>query len=165
MAAEMKNSLKRMKSKKLLRMQGKTSEMENMREKIKKLEYSSYRFIFIISILRKRKHRNGQTKIIQDFPRIERTCFQMGSVFLGTHTQHSGFTTRHIFMRFQNSQERENILPASREENKTESEHLLCKESGVRMGLGSLKTLSQYFSISQGRQCQLRVSYPAKFYQ
>lgn len=78
------------------------TKIENMR----KLEDSSYRFIFkIINNLKKRKHRKW-TKIIQEnFPRTERHEFPGGKDFPGA--QHSGFTTRHIFEKFQNSCERQ----------------------------------------------------------
>lgn len=90
------------------------TKIENMR----KLEDSSYRFIFkIINNLRKRKHRK-QTKIIQEnFPRTERHEFPGGKDFPGA--QHSGFTARHIFKKFQNSYERQKKGRKGKQRGKT----------------------------------------------
>lgn len=78
------------------------TEIENMRENIRKLQGLSDRFIFkILSILKNRKHRKW-TKIIQEkFPRTERHEFPDRKDFPGA--QYSGFTAKHIFMKFRSS--------------------------------------------------------------
>ena len=110
--AEMKNSLETTKLKKSFRKQVKMTEIENIRRQ----EDSSYRFIFkIISILRKENIENGKTKVIQEnFTRTEMHEFLDEKNFPGACTVDS--QQDNIFLKFQNSCEREKILLVSREE-------------------------------------------------
>lgn len=102
------------------------TKIENMR----KLEDSSYRFIFkIINNLRKRKHRK-QTKIIQEnFPRTERHEFPGGKDFPGASTADSqqDISSRNFrtVMR-----DRRKVGKENREEKLIENKHVFCKGAG-----------------------------------
>lgn len=103
-------------------MQGKTSEMENMREKIKKIRVLVLQVYFYNKHPKKEKTQKWTDKNNSRFPQDRKDMFLDGKGF-----SRYPYPAQWIHKTYLHeiSEQLENILPASREENKTESEHLL----------------------------------------